>query len=730
MGEAYYDSVELRPWFEEVCGSMTWRGHEGTGRCPLATHGGIDKHPSFTVNSEKGTFFCHKEQQGGGVKKLAELVGATPPESKHRGARQNTRIARQIEAIYDYKDSSGKLLYQILRYKPKNFAARRPDPSGKTPWLWTLEDSESVPYCLPELLAAQDAGQIVFVVEGEKDANRLQTLQITATCCHGGSGRWRAAHSQYFRKGSHVVVIPDNDPKGHEHASSVSRQLITRGCKVLTLNLPDQPLKGDVSDWLDRGGTQEELLELVRINDSESGIPRTDLGNAERLVARHGEELRFCRQWNKWLVWDKICWKPDETGAARRMAAGTIRALQQEAECIEEDKQRQSLINYARRCESAQRLQAMMKLAEDEQTFAITSDVLDADPWMINFANGTLDLRGWNISPHDPSQLITKLAPVTQDDNASCPEWFAFLDRIFAGKSELIYYVQKAVGYSLTGQTGEQCLFLLYGKGANGKSTFISTIMAMLGNYAKQMPMNSLLVKNGDGGVPNDIAALKGARFISATEADEGKRLAESLIKQLTGQDRISARFMRSEWFEFLPEFKLWLATNHKPVIRGGDEAMWRRVHLIPFEVTIPLAERDPKLVDKLKAELPGILNWAIEGCQAWQVEGLKLPPEVAAATDEYRAEMDVVGEFLLECCCENPLTSTSAGELYRRYDSWCITNAERPLSKRFFARRMKDRGFESRRSTGNQLVWDGVGIAQQASDMPVEQVMEKIALM
>ncbi len=266
--------------------------------------------------------------------------------------------------------------------------------------------------------------------------------------------------------------------------------------------------------------------------------------------------------------------------------------------------------------------------------------------------------------------------------------WEKFVLEITGENLELFRFLQKATGYSLIGSTRDQCFFLLYGTGSNGKSTYIKTISTMLGDYAGATPMESLLIKRGDA-IRNDVARLAGLRFVSAVETEGGRRLAESLVKQLTGGDKMTARFLHHEFFEFDPAFKLWLAVNHKPKIVGTDNAIWRRVRLIPFEVTISDAEKDPDLAEKLKAELPGILNWALEGLQRWRREGLKEPDAVKAATRAYRSEMDVIGNFLEDCCDTDAEAEVNKAALYKAYAEWAHEAGERTVSKNDFGTAM-----------------------------------------
>ena len=432
-----------------------------------------------------------------------------------------------------------------------------------------------------------------------------------------------------------------------------------------------------------------------RKSDDLADFRATDLGNAELLVRRHGDALRFCHAWAKWLCWDGTRWAVDDSGEVHRRAASTVRELYGAVGSIVDDERRKAIAKHAVNCEAKSRLDSMVHLAANQAELVIRPEDLDTNPMVLNVTNGTVDLCTGELRPHDRGHHISKLAPVKYDPEAQCPQWLRFLHRIFDGHAKLISFVQRACGYSLTAKTGEQCLFLCHGTGANGKSTLLETILHMLGDYALMTPSETLLLKRTEG-IPNDVARLRGARYVSAIETEENRRLAESRIKSLTGGDTISARFMRGEWFDFEPEFKLWLGTNHRPHVKGTDLAIWRRIRLIPFTVTIPPAERDPELKDKLKAELPGILRWAVLGCLEWQRRRLDPPDAVRLATADYRKAEDQLGRFVEECCetGDDDLTTPSR-RLYNRYKAWADDTGERPLHEKGFGERMTERGFK-----------------------------------
>lgn len=426
-----------------------------------------------------------------------------------------------------------------------------------------------------------------------------------------------------------------------------------------------------------------------------------DMGNAERLADAFSEHIRYSYVDKCWYYYDGRAWRRDASGVIGRLGDEIVEEMghalpdyqRQPGDPDEIEKNFKKHMKYSR---SNKGKRAM--LAETMHRVPIQPGQMDAHNHLLNTPNGVLKLRTGALEPHDPSLYLSKLTLCEYTDKTDCPRWESFLQEIFGGDRELIRYVQKAVGYSLTGSTSEQCAFFCYGTGRNGKSTFLDTVSSMLGDYAVNIQPETIMVRhNSGGGANSDIARLKGARFVTSVEPNEGMKLNEGLLKQLTGGDRVTARYQYGSEFEFTPEFKLWMGTNHKPVIRGTDTGIWRRVHLIPFTVTIPEDKVDRQLPHQLRAELPGILRWAVEGCLMWQREGLKKPAAVEAAVKEYRGEMDVVAAFL-DACCVLGVGREKTTDLYQSYSKWADANNEYKMSSRKFGQEMAKR-FERTKS-------------------------------
>jgi putative DNA primase/helicase len=456
----------------------------------------------------------------------------------------------------------------------------------------------------------------------------------------------------------------------------------------------------------------------------EGALPYSDYTNACALVREHGENLHYCHPWKSWLVWRGTHWEHDTTGAVMRAAKQTIKRLARCTEVLEDDQAVRALLAHVKSSLATAKLKAMVESAQSEVGIPVLPEALDADPWVLNCANATLDLRTGTLRPRNRADLVTRYIPVAFDPQAQCPTWEAFLDRIMAGNQNLIGFLQRAVGYALTGVIREHVLFILWGRGRNGKSTFLNTLRALLGPYALKASSELLLVSNNDRH-PTERADLFGKRFVSAIETEQGRRLAEVFVKEATGGDPIRARRMREDFWEFWPSHKVFLGTNHKPVIKGTDNAIWERIRLIPFVVTIPPKECDTTLPDTLQAELPGILAWAVRGCLAWQQDGLGEPDEGQQATAGYRTEMDVLGQFITECCLVGLNYRSKASDLYDAYRHWCEQNGEHAEVQRVWGMALTERGFKSYKVQGRSW-WRGTALLPKGwGDTQVDEVDE-----
>lgn len=438
----------------------------------------------------------------------------------------------------------------------------------------------------------------------------------------------------------------------------------------------------------------------------------TDLGNAERFNAQHGDGVRFVATHNQWRFWSGKRWEVDADGEVIRLAKQTVRAIHEEAARCEDKERRIALAKHAVRSESEGAIRRMIELAKTDVPIAATPEMFDRNPWLLNCASGIVDLRTGEISKHDPEQMITKLAPVEYNGlPGNARHWTSFLRRIQPDPS-MREFLQRAIGYSLTGHTGEQCMFIGWGNGANGKGTLVRAIRNVLGDYAGSVNAEAFMVRQGQA-IPNDLAALAGRRLVDVSESGAGRKLDEALVKRVTGDDMISCRFMRGEWFEYKPTYKLWLSTNSKPIVRGQDHGIWRRLRLIPFTVTIPREEWDLDLDAKLAGEKDAIFYWAVAGAIVWaQIHTLKPPPAVLAATEDYRAEMDILGAWISDRCELDGGAWTTTKALYESYVNWCEKSGENAVSVRVFARQLSERALEAKAGHGKQRGWKGIRVS------------------
>lgn len=441
--------------------------------------------------------------------------------------------------------------------------------------------------------------------------------------------------------------------------------------------------------------------------------PLTDVWNASLFIEKYGDEIRYCDALGGWYIWDGSRWKRDDVFQILRLAKNTVKQIYEMARANGD----KALFKHAVKSEAEAKLRAMINLAKSEGV-AVQSEQFDTDVFLLNCRNGTLDLRTGELRPHSRGDYITRRVELDYMPEAQCPEWRKFLESVFLNDQEIIGFMQKAVGYALSGSMKEQCVFILYGVGMNGKSTFLKHVYRILGDYAMNTPASTLMEKYGDS-IPNDVARLKGARLVTAVESGKNKALAEAQIKQLTGDDPISARFLHREYFDFFATFKIFFATNHKPNISGTDKGIWRRIMTIPFEKVVSPEERDPLLDEKLSAEYQGILAWAVEGFQMWQKDGLGDAARITEATNEYREESDLIGNFIEERCLTGSEYKVSATAILKTIQQWARDNGLRSIRRNEFIDYMKKRGFSKNRLSWSgdkgKIYWFGIGLKEEA---------------
>jgi putative DNA primase/helicase len=501
-------------------------------------------------------------------------------------------------------------------------------------------------------------------------------------------------------RGAPHQAVEDVRRSVRDTAARLARNEPATGGRRLGELVPKMPEK--IADFLG--------WERPNMREQRHHYMRTDLGNAERFVDTHRDRVLWCPARKAYLCWDGKRYAWDECGEAVKLAHLTARSIFHEAADAESDEEQKAISKWALASQNESRINAM--LSQARPYLAVGMEELDRDPWLLNCQNGTLDLRTGRLKDHDPADRITKIVPVDYDPDAPYPRFKQFLKETLADDA-VITFVKRYSGYTLTGITRERLLAILYGFGKNGKTTLVELLHEVLGDYARNTDVETLLIKKYQG-VGNDVAALKGARFVSAAEVEKGRRLAESKVKQLTGRDTVTARFLFGENFDFKPEFKLWLSTNNKPVIQGTDDAIWDRIRLIPFTQRFDGTKADPKLPDKLRNELAGVLAWIVEGCLEWQEHGLEEPKTVTDATKQYREEMDTLASFLDEVCVIGPNYRVLAEVLYQRYAMWCDKSGERKDPKKAFVARLEERGFDRRRETAGvtkgRYIWLGIG--------------------
>lgn len=437
-----------------------------------------------------------------------------------------------------------------------------------------------------------------------------------------------------------------------------------------------------------------------------------DSGNAQRMIDRYQGYIKYNYENKMWKIWNGRYWQNDITRQVKNYAEVIINEMKVQAFQTEDEKERKEKLKNVQKAFSSNGKEAMLKEAQHLEGVPCVNNDFDNKEFMLNCESGIIDLTNGELLDHNKDFLFSKMSPIHLSKDGEPKQWLKFLNQIFLGDQDLVRFIQKAVGYTLTGSIREQSLFILYGDGSNGKTVFLDIVSRLLGDYAVNAQVESILERKGGSNYTSDLARLKGARFVTTGENNEGSKLNEGLIKQLTGGEQITARFLYGTEFEFYPNFKLWLATNHKPIIRGTDTGIWRRIMAIPFKYKVADKDRDKNLIFKLEQELPQILNWALEGCLLWQKEQLEPPTIIRESTQEYKNEMDVISSFI-EDCCSIEEWETNANDLYSEYEKWAKLSNEFVMSKTKFGRELAKKFEKERKSYG--VVYKGIRLLKDS---------------
>ncbi|MDB0510937.1 phage/plasmid primase, P4 family [Ralstonia solanacearum] len=646
------------------------------------------------------------------LERAVQLLGYSSVQPVRRKRREPpTDELGPATAKWDYLDAAGKLLGVVYRYDPPGGAKEfRP---------WDAKRRKMAPpdprplYNQPGLASAT---QVVFV-EGEKCAQALIDAGIVATTAMHGANAPVEKTDWSPLAGKAVLIWPDRDKPGWEYAANAAQAMLRAGAVSVAILVPpeDAPAGWDAADAIEEGfdiggylAAGARVPVVLEVDDTVSadvleGVDwETEDGLATAFTRRYGDDWRYCSLWGKWLVWTGVRWNSDQLLYVTHLSRGICRSASLKADTA---RQKTKLASSAT-------IAAVEKIARSDPKHAATADEWDADVWALNTPGGVVDLRTGQLRAHRREDRMTKVTTATPRgrNGEGCPAWLAFIADITGGNTDLAAYLQRVVGYCLTGVTSEHALFFLYGTGANGKSVFVNVLTTILGDYAANAPMDTFMEARGDRH-PTELAGLRGARLVSSIETEQGRRWNESKVKAITGGDKVSARFMRQDFFDYLPQFKLLIAGNHKPAIRNVDEAMKRRLHLIPFTVTVPPERRDGRLTEKLLKERDGILAWAIEGCLAWQRQRLDPPDCVRSATEEYFDEEDAIGDFLDEEAQCHQQARVAVADVFLRWQEWAGRRGEYVGTSRWLAQQLTNRGFERTRLHGGVKGLAGISL-------------------
>ena len=649
---------------------------------------------------------------------------------------------------YEYKAADGSLAYKKQRYefsdKSKSFAFFKPNgDKGR--------GAKYYPYNLPAVLAAET----IYFCEGEKCVDAISKAGRVATSLDAGANSiWKKEYNAYFENKT-VIILPDNDDPGMIYANKIAQAL--PGSKII--KLPDLPKGGDVYDWLQQGRTMEDIDELpyyttLSIDTKTPEEPNVSVENMENIQGfikinpfetpearkRYGWNhvgpgnmfadcyknlCRYCPEAKNWFTYDGRVWKEDVEGmVSSQYAKNLIYYLFDCRKFIDDEQQRDAWLKYVTKNLERKYRDIMLKDAASVHYISIKE--FDKDPYFFNVENGTIDLRTFTLRPHQPDDLLSKIANVTFDEKARCDRWERFITEIMENDNDKAQFLQKSLGYALTGDTSEECFFIFYGNTTrNGKGTTAETTLHIMGDYGRTAQPETVAQKpNSNGGAPSeDVARLKGARFVNMSEPDKGLRLNSALVKSMTGGDTITARFLHQNSFEFKPEYKLFINTNHLPRVNDDSIFASGRVKLIPFERHFPENEQDKglKAFFGQPENKSGILNWLLAGLQLLKADGLKQPQSVRDATAQYREESDTIGQFISECLGETRNINTPLMNVHARYEKWCDDYGHRPLNSRNLAAELRRKGKKIERGTDNKVCLFDHSILADRNDCPPE---------
>ncbi len=749
-------------------------GDKCTGICPSHK----DNKASLSINydevSGKTLLICFAGCETRDILDAAGLKMTDLFDREFTG-KSNSKTTSKIVNVYLYRNEKGENLFEKVRFEPKHFSQRRVIDGaivwglnkglyyetfkGSNNWSQKKRENvltkefggiEPVIYNLPEVIQAIKDNQLIFIVEGEKDVSTLNKLGFVATCNFDGASKstqkskWHKEYNQYF-KNAKVIILHDNDNSGIAHRDSIAASLFDVTEYIKCPELTGLEDKQDITDWIEKGHTKQELIALIdqtSVYDNDGMVDQSlikfnfsDVGNAERLLAIYGKNIRYSPIRLSWYIWSGKYWEVDHNGKIENLARKVVRKFQIEGDALpteingEKNKLKALIDRFILKSEADGKLKAMINQAKTFLSCLLKKT--DQNVYLINYRNGTLDLHTGLLREFDRNDYLTKMVDLEYDPKVQCPNWLEFINKIFLGDKELINYIQKSIGYSLTGDSNLQCFYILQGGGSNGKGTFIQTIERLLGSYYSTLSPESLMERTGNNeGAREDLAKLEGTRFVCVNECEENKFFDENLLKRMSSgsNEKFTVRRMYESYFDLRPEFKMWMTTNELPRIKGTNKGIWRRVRKIPFEYDFDL-DKDKNVnffEEKLVPEINGVLNWALEGCLKWQQEGMEMPDIVKVAIENYKTDMDPIARFINENCIISETCKAKTGDIYDLYKDWCEENKEYKLSSIKLSKKLADKGFKRDR-TMNFRHWIGIGISDNEHQMSVTECNDNV---